>query len=61
MTEIASTRLRYISAEAALDLSIAVSGLPSKVELKNIVFDNKRWYAWFVIPDNVKDFISQDL
>lgn len=58
---IESTRLRYISAKAASDLSGAVDRLPFKVEMKEVVYSKGRWYAWFVIPDNVKEFINVDL
>jgi hypothetical protein len=57
-----STRLRFISAKAAEDLSSAVSKLPFKVEIKSVQWDGKRWYAWFVLPEEDKlDLRSQDL
>lgn len=56
--EIRSTRLRYISAKDPDLLSVAISSLPFKVEVKGPVFDGKRWFIWFVIPDNVPDTFS---
>jgi len=56
-----STRLRYISSTTALGLSEAVSSLPFKVEMKEVVFAKGRFFAWFVIPDNVVTFINQDV
>ena len=48
-----STRLRFIVSKTASGLSDAVSLLPFKVEIKGApVFSNKKWYLWFVIPDN---------
>jgi hypothetical protein len=48
-----STRLRYISARTAGALSLAVSSLPFKVEIKGPpVFNNGRWFVWFVLPEN---------
>lgn len=55
--EIISTRLRCISGKNVEDIVNAINLLPYKVEMKNIVsssFD-KRWYAFFVIPDSVTD------
>lgn len=46
-----STRLRYISAKTAEGVSLAVSRLPFKVELKGLDWDGKRWFAWFVLPE----------
>jgi len=57
-----STRLRYISTSSAVELSAAVNAFPFKVEIKGgPVYDGKRWYLWFVIPDHVKEFLSTDL
>lgn len=56
-----STRLRYISAGSAGLLSLAVSRLPFKVEIKQLVEQENRWFAWFVIPDHVADFQNVDL
>lgn len=51
---VSSTRLRFISAKAAADLSVAVSSLPFKVEIKGApVFDGTKWFLWFIIPDEV--------
>jgi hypothetical protein len=55
MADVKATRLRFISAKTASELSGAVSALPFKVEMKEIVKDD-RWYAWFVIPDHVPEF-----
>lgn len=55
--DVKNTRLRFIAAKTAGEISLAVSSLPFKVEIKgNPVFDGKRWILWFVIPDNVQEF-----
>ena len=47
-----STRLRFVSARVAGDLSLAISRLPFKVEIKAIENDGKRWVAWFILPED---------
>lgn len=50
-----STRLRYIRAKTAEELTKAVTLLPVKVEIKGgPVFNDKKWTVFFVIPDNVE-------
>lgn len=60
---IVSTRLRYISAVEASAISLAVSMLPFKVEIKGAAqWDGKRWYLWFIIPEHDGlDFANLDL
>jgi hypothetical protein len=47
-----ASRLRFISAKTADAVSSAVSQLPFKVELKSVQWDGKRWYAWFILPED---------
>lgn len=49
-----STRLRFISARTAEEISLAVSRLPFKIEIKALQWNGKRWYAWFVLPEEQK-------
>jgi len=55
--EIISTRVRCISGKKAEDVINAINLLPYKVEMKEFVACqwDKRWYAYFVIPDSVAD------
>jgi len=54
MTEVNSTRLRFVASANADDLVNFISRLPFKVEIKGgpAVKDN-RWFLFFVIPANV--------
>jgi hypothetical protein len=57
-----STRLRYIRAKTADQLTAAVSSLPFKVEIKGgPVKDSSKWILFFVIPDNVREFKNMEL
>jgi hypothetical protein len=50
---IKSTRLRYISAKTAAEITAAVSRLDFKVEIKGgPVFSGGRWFIYFVLPEN---------
>ena len=60
MSEVKSTRLRFISARDQLTLTAAVERLPFKVEIKQIVKDKNNWVIFFVIPD-VVDFNSVEV
>lgn len=61
MSNIRTTRLRFISARDPNALSEALDLLPFKVELKQIVKDKGLWFAWFVIPENEAiDFINKE-
>lgn len=53
--DIKSTRLRYIAAQTADIISLAVSSLPFKVEIKGnpVPSGDGLWYVWFIIPDNI--------
>ena len=59
MAEVKQTRLRFISTKNAGDLVSFLERLPFKVEIKGgpVPMDG-RWFLFFVIPDNVKDFVS---
>lgn len=48
-----STRLRYVSSPSPEGLELILNSLPFKVEIKSVQRDGKRWFAWFVLPDNV--------
>lgn len=52
MSEIKNTRLRFISASTAEEVSEAVDALPFKVELKQILKAENKWFCFFVIPEN---------
>jgi hypothetical protein len=57
-----STRLRFIKAKTAAELSAAVSALPTKVEIKgNPIYHGKFWFVWFVIPDSVNEFKNLEI
>ena len=51
---IKSTRLRYVSSRSADLLEAFINALPFKVEIKSISFGGKRWFCWFVLPDNIE-------
>lgn len=54
MSEIISTRLRYVRATTAQALTKFVNDLTFKIEIKgNPVKDGKYWYLYFVLPDNI--------
>lgn len=55
--EIISTRVRCISGKKAEDVINAINLLPYKIEMKEIIECqvDKRWYAFFVIPDSLAD------
>lgn len=62
-TEINSTRLRFISSVDPEIVSLAVSSLPFKVEMKGgpEQSNDGLWYVWFIIPDNVpSEFPNQN-
>lgn len=57
-----STRLRYLSAKTPEEISISISRLPFKVELKSLQFNGSRWVVWFVLPEEEGiDFVNLDL
>ena len=56
-----STRLRYISASTAEEVSRVVDALPFKVEIKQIVGNTDLWHVWFVIPDNAPEFQNLEM
>jgi hypothetical protein len=58
-----STRLRYVSAQTADILALAISTMPVKVEIKGnpVQTADGRWIVWFVIPDNLPEFQNVDL
>jgi hypothetical protein len=57
-----STRLRYIRAKTAEDLTKAVDMLKFKVEIKGgPVRQGNKWIVFFVIPDEVVSFKNMDL
>lgn len=60
---IKSTRLRYVSAKTAHEVSQIIDRLPFKVEIKGgPVFAQKRWFIFFVIPEIVGlDFDNLDM
>lgn len=64
MEKTKNTRLRYVKSKSA-DSIIEYTNrlLPYKVEIKgNPVFVDKKWYLWFVIPeDNMKEMPFGDL
>ncbi len=55
MTNVKSTRLRYISSPDASGLEAAVQSLPFKIEIKSIIAKGTNFYCWFVIPDNIRN------
>lgn len=63
MAKLDSTRLRYVSATEAGALSIFISELPYKVEIKgNPVFADGRFYLFFVLPEEpALNFNNTDL
>jgi hypothetical protein len=61
MYEIKSTRLRYVTGRDAELISIYISRLKFKVEIKSVVQEKSRITVWFVIPDELKDFKNVDL
>jgi hypothetical protein len=48
-----STRLRYVSSNSPELLEAFINSLPFKVEIKSIAPQNKKWFCWFVLPDNI--------
>ena len=62
-SQIKSTRLRYISSESPDLLSLAITSMPVKVELKGTPMqdDEGRWFVWFVIPDHLPEFENVNL
>ena len=61
MPKTESTRLRFISSNKREDISMFISRLPFKIEIKSIVQDKNKSIVWFVIPDEIKDFKNIDL
>ena len=61
MSYSASTRLRYISSPSPEGLEYALQGLGFKVEVKSIVYADHQWWAWFVLPDSIRnpDFVER--
>jgi hypothetical protein len=51
--DVKSTRLRYVSSSSPQLLEAFLNALPFKVEIKSITAQGKRWFCWFVLPDNV--------
>jgi hypothetical protein len=49
---IKSSRLRYIEASTAEDLTLAVDNLPFKVEIKEILVEKSKWYCFFILPEH---------
>lgn len=62
MSDIKSTRLRFVITKDEAQAALFIDSLPFKVEIKPINQPSaKKVVVWFVIPDNVKTFLSQDL
>jgi len=67
MSEIISTRLRFICSKDAERIALYTNSLGYKVEIKgNPILNSKdkKWYLWFIIPDSVEsrtEAISGDL
>lgn len=57
------TRLRYVSARKPKDLQIYLQRLGFRVQIYGApVWDGKRWFLWFVPPDDDRrDIPSVDL
>jgi hypothetical protein len=53
-----NTRLRFVASLSPERLAAFFNQLPFKVEIKSVVPQGKRWYCWFVLPDNIE---SQEL
>lgn len=61
MTELQSTRLRFIKAPSLEILMSAVESLPYKVEIKGSpVKDGDAWVVFFTIPESVLTHESVD-
>ena len=58
--EIKSTRLRYVRGKHS-DVSLFLSSLPFKVEIKAINEDKNKATVWFVIPESVAKFGNIEL
>lgn len=61
---IESTQLRSLIAKDVETLELAINRLQFKVELKGSPSphpDGDGWVVWFVIPDEIKDWMSLDL
>jgi len=51
--DIKNTRLRFVSSPSPEGLEAVLNSLPFKVEIKNVVYSDKLWFCWFVLPDTV--------
>ena len=56
------TRLRYFSSKNPDDIVEIVNSLPHKIEIKGTpVYDGKKFYLFYIQPDNIKDLFIGDL
>lgn len=61
-SEVAVTRLRFVSAKTAEELPAFLTALGRRVQIYGApVWDGKRWYLWFVPSDRGADIKSIDL
>lgn len=47
-----TTRLRFVSAKDPGDIQSFLDSLGFRVRIYNLVFDGKKWFCWFNLPDD---------
>lgn len=56
------TRLRFVSSKDPGIITLFFKTLAFRVQIYDIVHDGKKWFCWFVPPDEItKDVDSVDL